>query len=56
MYYFVNSHLSYSLLRNLKIHFLSLSSHFEKIWSIVHKEQTKYVFELMKGNTFDRPS
>ena len=35
MYYFVNSHLSYSLLRNSKIHFLSLSSHFGKIWSIV---------------------
>ena len=35
MDHLVNSHLSYSLLRNSKIHFLSLSSHFEKIWSIV---------------------
>ena len=28
-------HLSYSLQRNLKVHFLALSSHFEKFWIIV---------------------
>ena len=44
--------------------FLFLSFQFGPFWvrtgnmkmHPAHKEQTKYVFELMKGNTFDRPS